>query len=207
MMRKIFGGLLIALGVALVAMAVMQVVQHKEEETVAEAVSQQVVVELEAVVLPEPTESAVEGPEIPTAPTIPDYQYVPDMDMPEMEIDGVAYIGILEIPELKLELPIISSTTMAYLRIAPCRYEGSPYLENLILGAHNYDAHFGRLKTLSYGSEVRFTDIDGNVFEYVVADIEILQPEQVDALREGNWPLTLYTCTVGGQTRVVVRCE
>ena len=80
-------------------------------------------------------------------------------------------------------------------------------MNDLILGAHNYDAHFGRLKTLSYGSKVRFTDVDGNVFEYSVADIEILQPEQVDALRDGNWPLTLYTCTVGGQTRVVVRCE
>ena len=129
------------------------------------------------------------------------------MDMPEVEINGVAYIGILEIPELDLSLPIISTTTMEYLRIAPCRYDGSAYLDNLILGAHNYDAHFGRLKNLSYGSEVRFADVDGNVFAYTVADIEILQPDQVDALRDGNWPLTLYTCTIGGQTRVVVRCE
>ena len=203
-MRKIFGGLLIAAGVALVALAVMQVLQNQEDETFAQVASQQVVVELEAVVLPEPTESVEAAPAV---PTIPDYQYVPDMDMPEVEINGGAYIGILEIPELDLSLPIISTTTMEYLRIAPCRYEGSAYLDNLILGAHNYDAHFGRLKTLSYGSEVRFTDVDGNVFAYTVADIEILQPDQVDALRDGNWPLTLYTCTIGGQTRVVVRCE
>ena len=201
MIRKIFGGILIAIGVALIALAVMQVLENQEEEAVAEAVCQQVVVELETIVIPAPTEIT------PEVPAIPDYQYVPDMDMPEMEIDGIAYIGILTIPELELELPIISTTTMEYLRIAPCRYEGSAYLNNLILGAHNYDAHFGRLKTLTYGSEVTFTDMDGNVFSYTVADIEILKPEQVDALRDGNWPLTLYTCTVGGQTRVVVRCE
>ena len=52
-----------------------------------------------------------------------------------------------------------------------------------------------------------FTDMDGNVFSYQVADIEILQPGDVEELCSGEWPLTLYTCTIGGRTRITVRCE
>ena len=93
------------------------------------------------------------------------------------------------------------------LQKAPCRYSGSAYTDDLVLGAHNYDAHFGRLKKLSYGDAVRVTDLDGNVFSYQVADIEILQPDQLEDLLGGGWPLTLYTCTPGGQSRVTIRCE
>lgn len=137
----------------------------------------------------------------------PDYVLNPDMDMPEVEIDGVKYIGYLEIPELELSLPVITETTTANLKIAPCRFAGSAYLKDLVIGAHNYTRHFGRLKELSYGDIIVFTDMDGNVFTYEVAGIEILQPDQAEELCSGEWPLTLYTCTVGGQTRVTVRCD
>ena len=66
---------------------------------------------------------------------------------------------------------------------------------------------FGKLKNLSYGSQIQLTDMDGNRFCYEVADIEILKPSQVEDLCGGDWPLTLFTCTIGGKTRVVVRCE
>ena len=137
---------------------------------------------------------------------IPDYQYNPKMDMPEEIVDGIAYIGTIEIPALELELPLIGNTTDKNLKKAPCRYSGSVYQDNLILGAHNYKSHFGRIKTLSYEDEVSVTDLDGNRFSYRVSDIEILQPGQVEELQTGDWDLTLYTCTPGGRSRVVVRC-
>lgn len=42
-------------------------------------------------------------------PEIPDYILNPDMEMPVQRIDGVEYIGVLQIPSLNLELPVISS--------------------------------------------------------------------------------------------------
>lgn len=156
----------------------------------------------------------LELPESPTAPfhqttlpEVPDWQRNPHMEMPQQIIDGTSYIGTLEIPVLELDLPIVSTTTGENLQKAPCRYRGSAYRDDLVLGAHNYDAHFGRLKKLSYDDEIRVTDLDGNVFFYRVADIEILQPDQLEDLLGGGWPLTLYTCTPGGQSRVTVRCE
>ena len=49
--------------------------------------------------------------------------------------------------------------------------------------------------------------MDGNVFSYKVGEIITLQPEAVEEMTESDWDLTLFTCTIGGATRVTVRCE
>lgn len=141
---------------------------------------------------------------------IPDYLLNPDMDMPEYTLKSlgdVACIGILEIPALDLELPVISSWSYSSLRLAPCRYSGSAYKGDLVIAAHNYQSHFGGLRTLSEGSEVFFTDAVGNRFSYYVAVTEALTPWSVDDMTSGEWPLTLFTCTLDSQNRVTVRCE
>lgn len=38
-------------------------------------------------------------------------------------------------------------------------------------------------------------------------EIQILQPGDVEEMLSGGWALTLFTCTLGGRTRVTVRCE
>ena len=141
---------------------------------------------------------------------IPDYLLNPDMDMPEYTLKSlgdVACIGILEIPALDLELPVISSWSYSSLRLAPCRYSGSAYKGDLVIAAHNYQSHFGGLRTLPEGSEVFFTDAVGNRFSYHVAVTEALTPWSVDDMTSGEWPLTLFTCTLDSQNRVTVRCE
>ena len=141
---------------------------------------------------------------------IPDYLLNPDMDMPEYTLKSlgdVACIGILEIPALDLELPVISSWSYSSLRLAPCRYSGSAYKGDLVIAAHNYQSHFGGLRTLPEGSEVFFTDAVGNRFSYYVAVTEALTPWSVDDMTSGEWPLTLFTCTLDSQNRITVRCE
>ena len=138
---------------------------------------------------------------------IPDYILNPEMEMPVEEVDGQKYIGVLRIPALSLELPVISEWSYPSLQVAPCRYTGSVYLNNMVIAAHNYYSHFGYLKNLSQGDEVTFTDMDGNVFRYEVAELETLSPFAIEEMTGGDWALTLFTCTVGGQSRVTVRCE
>ena len=140
-------------------------------------------------------------------PEPPDYVLHPDMEMPEEEIDGNRYIGVLEIPALALELPIISEWNYARLKIAPCRYLGSAYQGNLILAGHNYKSHFGSLYRLEAGDEVFFTDVAGNRFAYSVSETEQLPGTAIEEMEAGDWDLTLFTCTVGGAARVTVRCE
>lgn len=213
MKRNLLSNVLIIMGVVCIILAAGMVALNLREQQMADESAQQVLQSLKTVVTPvtEPPTDEMDPIGVPPSVTqpveIPDYILNPNMDMPETEIDGVAYIGYLELTSLELELPVITRTTGSYLQISPCRFEGSAYLDNLVIGAHNYDRHFGRIGKLSYGDEITFTDIDGNQFHYRVADIEVLQPHQGEILCNGEWPLTLYTCTIGGRTRVTVRCE
>ncbi len=138
---------------------------------------------------------------------IPDYVLNPEMEMPVQEIDGVAYIGTLRISALDLELPVISQWSYPRLKKAPCRYQGSAYKDDFIIAAHNYQSHFGALKKLLPGDVVCFTDVVGNSFYYEVIELETLAPEDLEEMEAGHWDLTLFTCTVGGASRVTVRCE
>ena len=137
---------------------------------------------------------------------VPDYVLNPEMAMPEETIDGRNYIGVLDIPALELSLPIISEWSYDALQIVPCRYSGSAYLDNLVIMGHNYPAFFKNLGDLRPGDEIRFTDADGNVFSYTVADLEQLRASQVEDMITGDWDRTLFTCTPGGQLRIAVRC-
>lgn len=138
---------------------------------------------------------------------IPDYILNPNMEMPRETVDGNEYIGVLEIPSLELRLPVMSEWSYPRLKLAPCRYEGSAYTNSLIIAAHNYASHFGQLGNLHIGDEVSFTDMDGNVFRYEVVELEFLRLTAIEEMTGGDWDLTLFTCTVGGGSRVTVRCE
>lgn len=125
-------------------------------------------------------------------------------------VDGYAYIGTLSIPSYGLELPIMAEWSYPGLKIAPGRYTGSPQSDNMIICGHNYERHFGNLKYLEAGDEVDFTDVNGNVYQYQVEEVLILQPTDVEEMVDqtsSEWDLTLFTCTIGGQTRVTVRCS
>lgn len=130
----------------------------------------------------------------------------PNVEMPTQEIDGNSYIGVLEIPKFELSLPVMSEWSYPKFKKAPCRYVGSAYTGNLIIAAHNYDRHFGKIKTLELGDLVRFTDVEGNVFNYAVSGFETLGKKDVEQMEAGEWDLTLFTCTPGGAKRVTVRC-
>jgi sortase A len=137
---------------------------------------------------------------------IPDYQLNPAMDMPVQEANGQQYIGVIDIEDISVSLPVLSDWDYQKLKLAPCRYSGSAYQTGFVIMAHNYAGHFGKLDTLSYGSRVTFTDVDGNIFEYKVADIEVLERTDVEEMKSDAWDLTLFTCTVGGSSRVTARC-
>ncbi|MCC8162222.1 MAG: sortase [Lachnospiraceae bacterium] len=136
-----------------------------------------------------------------------------DMDGTEMdtvEIDGYAYIGTLTIPALNLELPVMAEWSYAGLKIAPGRYAGSVWSDDLVICGHNYTRHFGNLKFLHSGDILYFTDVNGNEFRYEVVASLILQPEDVEEMQSDEseeWDLTLFTCTIGGRKRVTVRCS
>lgn len=91
--------------------------------------------------------------------------------MTQVRIDGYDYIGCLTIPSLDLELPVMSDWDYTRLKIAPCLYYGSLETDNMVIAAHNYDCHFGRLSQLNIGDEIIFTYMNSVVCRYRVGDV------------------------------------
>ena len=114
---------------------------------------------------------------------------------------------VLEIPALTLKLPVLPEWDDAQLKIAPCRQFGAAQTDDLVIAGHNYPNHFGRLHELAVGERIIFTDADGQRHCYAVADIRVLAPTEVAAVRDSGFPLVLYTCTYGGHSRVTVFCS
>ena len=120
------------------------------------------------------------------------------------------YAGVIVIPDLSLELPVIDQWNYARLKVAPCRQSGDAADGDLVIAAHNYKSHFGYLDRLEPGASVIFTDMEGTVYRYAVEEIRQLAPEDaedVSSVFSSEYPLVLYTCTPGGKARVAVFCR
>ena len=132
------------------------------------------------------------------------------IETPQMqtaEIDGYTYIGVISVPALKIELPVMSDWSYPLLKRSPCRYAGSYLDDTLVIAGHSTRKHFRPLRQAQVGDGVVFTDVLGNVIHYEVVEIETLGPRDLDKLTTGDWNLTLFTCTPGGAHRVTVRCN
>lgn len=137
---------------------------------------------------------------------MPDYERYPDMEMPVTKIKGEYYIGVLDIPGQRISLPVMTDWSYSKLKVSPCRYSGSVYSGDIVISGHNYWRHFSKIKRMTAGEALVFTDVDGNVFNYEVSEIQILKPTAVEEMKSGDWDLTLFTCTSGGSSRFAVRC-
>ena len=128
-------------------------------------------------------------------------------EMLTTQVNGYDCIGILSIPVLELELPVLTDWSYAKLKIAPCHYFGSCYEKDFVIAAHNYQSHFGRLSELQPKDLVLFTDISGTVYCYEVVLLETLPGNATEEMITSGFDLSLYTCTPGGASRVTVRCN
>lgn len=160
---------------------------------------------------PEPTETPEPTPSLeptstPTpAPTGKLYERVPGIEMPGEKVNGHEYIGTLSIPSLGLKVPVQRNWSYENLSVSPCRYSGSAYADNLAIIAHTY--HFGKLSSLALDATVTFTDMENNVFRYVVREKNTISPNDANEIAHSGYDLTLVTCTISGTKRVAVYCE
>lgn len=209
MKAKRVGTWLMVGGLLLTAAALWFVVRNLREEQAAAQKSSEALQELLAEVRPStwPTAPETQAPSGPTVSQIPDYIRDPQIPMPTFPIDGQAYVGIVEIPTLNILLPVIDQWSYPALKIAPCRYQGSAYRDDLIIMGHNYACFFGSLVDVQIGDAVYFTDMQDHVFSYEVVELETLGRLDVEAMTGGDWDLTLFTCTLDGMTRITVRCQ
>lgn len=130
-----------------------------------------------------------------------------EKEMPTAEIENHDYIGFVGIPKLGLELPVMADWSYPQLKIAPCRFSGDVYGDDLVIMAHNYVRHFGPIDNLRAGDTVTFTDINGTTTEYTVVVTDVLVSTAVEEMTAGDYDMTLFTCDYSGNSRITVRCD
>lgn len=199
-MRKSPGILCIVIGCVLLLAALGLYGYNRYEDAQAGAEAQVVVQDLEQKL--EQTVSKAESTE-----TSADSEEMLSPELPVVMLDGYDYIGVISIPAIDIKLPVMSNWSYPKLKISPCREFGSSRTDDLVIAAHNYESHFGKLGSVSVGDNVIFTDMDGVENHYIVQKTDILQPTDVDAVEHSGYDLVLYTCTYGGKTRITVFCD
>ena len=155
-MPKKSGVILISLGAVLILAALLLFLYNRSEDRRAGQ---------EAESLLEDARSAISANAAPEEPQ--------EKPVEEITYD---YAGVIAIPDLSLELPVIDQWNYARLKVAPCRQSGAAADGDLVIAAHNYKSHFGYLDRLEPGASVIFTDMEGTVYRYAVEEIRRLEP-------------------------------
>lgn len=130
------------------------------------------------------------------------------------ESNNLFIIGIIEIPKINIQYPILSNTTDDFLKISACRFYG-PYpneIGNLCIAAHNYDnsKFFSNLHKLSIGDSVNIYDLNNEKTVYHVYDkFEILENDTscTNQNTQGKREITLVTCNNITKNRLVVKAK
>lgn len=187
-MRKWIGVICVFLGVVCILSSVSFVVYNQWEDKNAERIAQSLLEDVQNII-----DEKTPRPE--------------DTEMATVKVDDYDCIGLLSIPVLDLELPVLTDWSYAKLKKAPCHYYGSYYENDFVIAAHNYKAHFGRLSELQAGDLVVFTDTSGTAHYYEVVILETLPQNATKEMITSIFDLSLYTCTLGGKSRVTVRCN
>ena len=188
-MRNKLGNLVVIIGIAIIAIGAFGAYQLDKEDAASAVSSLEIISEIEPVI----GTKKVEPGDRSTG------------DMPEIQMNGLYYIGILEIPSQGLRLPIGDRWTEEAGAKSPCRYYGSIHDDNLVVCGHNNRAHFSKIKNLKPGDEVLFTDVTGEQYNYTVLSGEKIEASGITEMVTGDWDMTLFTCTFRGEARYAIR--
>lgn len=127
---------------------------------------------------------------------------------PSLNLDGIEWLGLLEIPSLGIELPVSCECSYDYMKSGLCRYDGTVLGGDMIVCGHNYKSFLENLSDIQEGDAVYFTDCSGRTYEYAVSEVNLIGGWERDKLFDDSddWQLTLFTCNYSGYSRYVVRC-
>lgn len=131
-----------------------------------------------------------------------------------IEIKGHQVIGIIKIPTINMEYPILETTTAETLNLSITKFWGNEINEvgNVTLAGHNNlsGVMFGKIKKLKIGDVIELTDMQNITLKYEIFKTYIIDPNDISCIlpeNEGTREITLITCTTGGKNRYIVKAR
>lgn len=132
----------------------------------------------------------------------------------DTEMEGYKVVGIIKIPKIDLEYPILEKTNVESLNISITKFWGNEINEigNVTLAGHNNlsGVMFGKIKKLVNGDIIELTDTQNVTLRYEVFYTKIIDPNDISCIlpvEEGRREVTLITCTNGRANRFIVKAK
>lgn len=130
------------------------------------------------------------------------------------EYKGYEVVGVIKIPKIDLEYPILGVTTQQSMKYSVTKFWGTEITElgNYTIAGHNNHngTMFGKVKYLENGDEIEVSDMKGNTVVYQVVGHYTTDPDDVsciESIHPEKRELTLITCTNGNKNRLITRAE
>lgn len=127
---------------------------------------------------------------------------------------GYDIVGIIEIPKMNIEYPIINQTSDETMALSITKFWGNNVndIGNFTMAGHNYfdGTMFSNTNKLNIEDTIKMTDLDGKTIEYKVFDKYIIDPNDVkcvQSVKENTREITLITCINGRNNRLVVKAR
>ena len=138
----------------------------------------------------------------------------------QLEYKGYKVIGIVKIPQINIEYPIIEigdidpESAKKPMKLSIIKYWGEKVNDygNLSIAGHNNKdgTMFGKTKKLKIGDIVELTDLTGKTITYSIYNIFVTDPNDVNILLpqdEKIREVTLITCTNGNKQRLILKAK
>lgn len=141
-------------------------------------------------------------------------------DSETVQLNGYDVIGIVTIPKINIQYPILAietsnpEETKEPMRYGIVRYWGgnvNDYGNLSIAGHNNYNGTmFGKTKDLVIGDIVELTDLTKTTMQYKIYDKFVTDPNDVSILATNDETIrevTLITCTNGNKERLILKAK
>ena len=132
----------------------------------------------------------------------------------KLEYNGYNVVGIINIPKLGIEFPILDITNDDSMKVSVTKFWGNNVndIGNFtIVGHNNLDGTmFSNTKKLKIGDEIVLTDLSGKTLKYRIFDKYIIEPNDVsctESVNKDQREVTLITCTNGRRNRLVIKAN
>ena len=132
----------------------------------------------------------------------------------QFEYKGYNVVGIIKIPSINVEYPIIDTTNEQTMKQSITKFWGNNVndMGNFCMAGHNYydGTMFGKTKQLNTNDIIEMTDLTGNTIKYKVFKKYTVDPndtECVNSIKENTREITLITCTNGRSNRLIIKAR
>ena len=128
-----------------------------------------------------------------------------DNTMSALSVDGIDFVGLLEIPRYSSTLPVCADwgAPTKY----PCRFFGSIYDRTMQIGGTSQAGQYDFYREIAVGDAIYFTDMEGNRFTYSVTDVRYEKNTDRSVLQRDEASLTLFIKNVYAFEYIIIFCD